>query len=75
MEKRKLAFDVEKSNVALKKLQKHYTECLDAYPMEVKAINNTHYVGTISQRSLGKKFFDTYGLVERKIEEEFLKGR
>lgn len=75
LEKRKLAYDVEKSTVALHKMKRTYTDILDVFPIEVKAVNRSVSVRTIPQRSLGQKFYDIYREVEEKLLEESLKGR
>lgn len=73
--KRKLAFDVEKSTVGLKKLFAHFTDPLDCFPLTVYAVRSDKRATTLRQRDLGSDFYSTISLVEQKIIEEEIKGR
>lgn len=73
--KRKLAFQVEKSKVAMEKLLDHFTEVVDCFPITVNAIQSGRFVSTTRQRKLTPKFRNMLDIVEQKIIEEELKGR
>lgn len=69
--RRKLAYDLEKSEVQMKKLLKYLTDPVDLHPLKVQGINSPDtYVMTVRQRTLPKLFFDTMELVEKKLLEE-----
>lgn len=73
--KRKLAFDVEKSTLGLKKLLAHFTDPLGCFPITVYAVRSDLRTTTLRQRKLGSDFYSTFRLVEQKIIEEEIKGR
>lgn len=74
--KRKLAYDLEKSEVQMKKLLKYLTDPVDLHPLTVFGINRSDlYIMTVRQRTLPPIFFDTLAIVEDKINEGLLKGR
>lgn len=73
--KRKLAFDVEKSAVLMRKLFAHFSDDLDYFPIGVYSIRKTIATRTLRQRKLGAEFYPTLELVEQKIIEEEVKGR
>lgn len=73
--KRKLAFDVEKSEIKMKKLMQHFIDPLDLFPITVKGINNNLRVTTLRQRKLSPEFFEMHLVVDKKIIEAELKGR
>lgn len=75
LEKRKLAYQVEKSEVAMKKLMKYCTDPLDVFPFTISAIEEKIVVNTTRQRLLILAFYRNLALVEKKILEQELKGR
>ncbi|KAJ8952048.1 hypothetical protein NQ318_010958 [Aromia moschata] len=74
--KRKLAYDVEKSEVRMKKLLSHFTDPVDIHPFKLKGINdNDLYVLTIRQRQVLPEFFEMLDFVRNKVIAEQSKGR
>lgn len=74
--KRKLAYDLERSDVQMKKLLKYLTDPVDLHPLTVRGINNPNlYVMTVRQRTMPKLFFDTINMVEEQLAIEAQKGR
>lgn len=75
LEKRKLAYQVKKSEVAMQKLKQYYTDPLDVFPLTLAGIEKDISLHTIRQRRLDEIFFQNLRLVEKKIIESELKGR
>lgn len=73
--KRKLAFDVEKSALAMRKMIVHFVEDLDVFPITVYGIRTKTYVRVSRQRQLRPQFHEMQKLVENRIIEAELKGR
>ncbi|XP_017782969.1 PREDICTED: uncharacterized protein LOC108567166 [Nicrophorus vespilloides] len=72
---RKLAFDVEKSNILLTKMREHFLLSLDMYPITVKSVKSKTMVQCLPMRSLGYDFDNLLAEVDLKIAEAELKGR
>lgn len=75
LEKRKLAYQVEKSKVAMEKLMDHCTNSLDVFPLVISNLSNTQTVNTTRQRSLSENFYTNLAVIEEKILESELRGR
>lgn len=73
--KRKLAFDVEKSALGMRKMIAHFVEDLDVFPISVYGIRTKTFVRVSRQRQLRPEFFAVQQLVEKRIVEAELKGR
>lgn len=74
--KRKLAYDLEKSEVQMNKLKKYLTDPVDFQPLTVHGINDARrLIMTVRQRKLPRLFYDTMEKVKEKIMEEANKGR
>lgn len=73
--KRKLAFDVEKSALGMRKMIIHFVEDLDVFPICVYGIRTNTYVRVFRQRQLRPQFYEMQQLVESRIIEAELKGR
>ncbi|KAJ8984434.1 hypothetical protein NQ317_012497 [Molorchus minor] len=74
--KRKLAYDVEKSLVQMKKLQAHFTDSVDIHPICLKAINDSSlFVLTMRQASISEKFYEMMQFVADKLVADESKGR
>lgn len=73
--KRKLAFEVEKSEIRMKKSLHHFINPLDLFPISVQGIKNGLRVSTLRQRRLNAMFFEMHHIVDKKIIEAELKGR
>ncbi|CAG9822879.1 unnamed protein product [Phaedon cochleariae] len=73
---RKIAYDLERSRVQMKKLKKYVTDPVDKHPIVVKGINNPNVeLLTVRQRVMPPIFFVMMKLVEEKLIEEQNKGR
>lgn len=75
LEKRKLAYQVKMSEIAMQKLKRYYTDPLDVFPLTLLGIEKDIVIHTIRQRRLDEIFFQNLALVEKKIIESELKGR
>lgn len=75
LEKRKLAYQVETSEVAMNKLKQHCTDPLDVFPLTLRGIEKQIKLLTIRQRKLDHVFYKNLELVEEKIIESELRGR
>lgn len=74
--KRTLAYDLEKSEVQMKKLLKYLTDPVDLHPLTVRGINKPElFLMTVRQRTLPKLFYTTMEMVEQKLIEERRRGR
>ncbi|CAG9840027.1 unnamed protein product [Diabrotica balteata] len=74
--KRKLAYDLEKSEVQMKKLLKYFTDPCDMHPVQISGINDPSlYLLTVRQRIMSPMFPTVLKICEEKIEEEKRKGR
>ncbi|XP_069678702.1 cilia- and flagella-associated protein 44 [Periplaneta americana] len=73
--KRKLAFNVEKSRLGLKKVQDYYLNNLDSITCFVLGIRTNVKVCTYRQTKLTQDFDDAREAANRKLEEEERKGR
>lgn len=73
--KRKLAFEVERSRLAVEKLKIHFTDPVDLFPITVRGIGIPVYVKLARQRRMADQFESMLELVEQKIIEAELKGR
>lgn len=71
---RKLAFDVEKSKIALTKLRARYIDPIDVFPITVTGIENTIFVKTERQCELTPQFKNMSKIIEQKIIEAELKN-
>lgn len=74
--KTKLAYDVEKSEVQMKKLLEHFIDPMDRAPNLVKAINKPNlFVMNLRQRVITKEFYDMLEIIKHKLIEDEMKGR
>lgn len=73
--KRKLAFNVQKSALAMHKMLSHYVDELDTFPICVYGIRSNTEVRSFRQRQLKPLFYEMQQLVENRIIEAELKGR
>lgn len=73
--KRKLAYNVEKSQLQMEKVKKYLFESCDLFPIRVKSIiDESIVIISCVQHRLEKKFFAMREYVRQKIIEEELKG-
>lgn len=75
LEKRKLAYQVEKSEIAMKKLMRYFTDPLDVFPLAITGIEKKVAVRTTRQKLLTPAFYKNLAIIEEKILEQELKGR
>lgn len=74
--KRKLAYDLEKSEVQMNKLKQYLTDPVDFHPLVVQGINDpSRFLMTVRQRKLPRLFYETMEKVKEKMMEEASKGR
>lgn len=75
LEKRKLAYQVEKSEVAMNKIKQYCTDPLDVFPLKITRIQDDMLLQTTRQRMLDEMFYRNLTIIEEKIYEQELKGR
>lgn len=74
--KKKLAYDVEKSECQMKKLLEHFINPMDIATNIVKAINKPDlFVVNLRQRVITKEFYEMLDIIKYKLIEEEVKGR
>lgn len=74
--KRKLAYDLEKSEVQMNKLKRYITDPVDFHPLIVHGINDPNrFLMTVRQRKLPRLFYVTMEKVKEQMMEEANKGR
>ncbi|XP_022906281.2 cilia- and flagella-associated protein 44 [Onthophagus taurus] len=73
--RRKLAYQLEKSELRMEKLKKHFIDPLDMFPIAVSAVRTPIKVTILRQKRLPDKFEETKEYVEQKLIEAELKGR
>ncbi|RZC43160.1 thyroid receptor-interacting protein 11 [Asbolus verrucosus] len=73
--KRKLAFDVQKSEVKMLKLRNHFVDNLAHIPIIVKGINSNHCVKMLRQRKIAQENTHMLSIIGEKLLEDEIKGR
>ena len=73
--KRKLAFDVQKSEIRLNKLMNYFINPLGYFPICVSTVRNVKIISTLRQNKLQEEFYLMKKVIDEKIIEEDLKGR
>lgn len=73
--RRKMAFDVQKSEVGLNKLMSHFIEPLSYYPFIVRGLNSDVFVKMLRQRKTDPRNEEMLKIVDDKILESEAKGR
>jgi hypothetical protein len=73
--KRKLAFDVQKSEVRMWKLRNHFIDNLSHIPFVVSGLNTDLRVKMLRQRRIAPENEEMLQIVDEKILEEELRGR
>ncbi|XP_063235777.1 cilia- and flagella-associated protein 44 isoform X2 [Bacillus rossius redtenbacheri] len=75
LEMRKLAFDVEKSQLGLAKLKSYFFDCLDSMTTHVFACRSDSYVTTFRQRKLLDDFYAAKKYVQEQLAPKEDEGR
>ncbi|KAL3267246.1 hypothetical protein HHI36_011379 [Cryptolaemus montrouzieri] len=73
--RRKLAFDLSKADVLLKKLRTYYTNRVDYFPVTISGLVKDTTISCLRQKRLSPALFNMHAFIDMRILEADLKGR